>query len=52
MIVYGVCAGYDKEHGVIAFITEDEGSRVQMWSYNETGLSLLKTFNDANAAQS
>ena len=52
MIVYGVCAGYDQEFGVIAFITEDEGSRVQMWSYNENGLSLLKTFNNANAAQS
>ena len=52
MIVYGVCAGYDQEFGVIAFITEDEGSRVQMWSYNENGLLLLKTFNNANAAQS
>ena len=52
MIVYGVCAGYDEEFGVIAFITEDEGSKVQMWSYNENGLSLLKTFNNANAAQS
>ena len=52
MIVYGVCAGYDEEFGVIAFITEDEGSRVQMWSYSEDGLSLLKTFNNSNAAQS
>lgn len=52
MIVYGVCAGYDQEFGVIAFITEDEGSRVQMWSYSESGLSLLKTFNNANAVQS
>ena len=52
MIVYGVCAGYDQEFGVIAFITEDEGSRVQMWSYSESGLSLLKTFNNANAGQS
>src|SRR5210317_337838 len=52
MIVYGVCAGYDQEFGVIAFITEDEGSRVQMWSYGESGLSLLKTFNNANAVQS
>ena len=52
IIVYGVCAGYDQEFGVIAFITEDEGSRVQMWSYSENGLSLLKTFNNANAAQS
>ena len=40
IVVYGVCAGYDQEFGVIAFITEDEGSRVQMWSYDENGLSL------------
>lgn len=52
MIVYGVCAGYDQEFGIVAFITEDEGSRVQMWSYSESGLSLLKTFNNANAVQS
>lgn len=52
MIVYGVCAGYDQEFGIVAFITEDEGSRVQMWSYSESGLFLLKTFNNANAVQS
>ena len=33
MIVYGVCAGTHPEFGNIAFITEDEGSRVQMWAH-------------------
>ena len=52
MVVYGVCAGYDSEYGIIAFITEDEGPKVEMWSYNEDGLYLLHTFNNANATQS
>ena len=51
MIVYGVCAGYHKVFGNIAFITEDEGSRVQMWSY-ANNLKLIHTFNNQNATQS
>ena len=51
MIVYGVCAGYHEVFGNIAFITEDEGSRVQMWSY-ANNLKLIHTFNNQNATQS
>ena len=52
MVVYGVCVGFDEEFGVVAFLTEDEGSSVEMWSYSEEGLSLLTTFSNANATQS
>ena len=43
---------FDEEFGVVAFLTEDEGSSVEMWSYSEEGLSLLTTFSNANATQS
>ena len=33
MVVYGVCAGIDSRFGLIAFLTEDEGPKVQMWNY-------------------
>ncbi len=52
MVVYGVCAGIDREHGLIAFLTEDEGSRVQMWKYNGSNFEIIKTFNNQNAIQS
>ena len=54
MIVYGVCAGIHPEFGNIAFITEDEGSRVQMWAFNflESNFNLLKEFNNSDATQS
>jgi myo-inositol-hexaphosphate 3-phosphohydrolase len=52
MIVYGVCGGLDPYHGLIAFITEDEGSQVQMWRYTALGLSLVATFDNGNAVQS
>ena len=54
MIVYGVCAGTHPEFGNIAFITEDEGSRVQMWRFDflESNFTLLKEFNNSDAIQS
>ncbi len=52
MVVYGVCAGIDSRFGLIAFLTEDEGSKVQMWNYGPFGMTLLTTFNNGNATQS
>jgi myo-inositol-hexaphosphate 3-phosphohydrolase len=54
MIVYGVCAGIHPEFGNIAFVTEDEGSKVQMWAFNfvESNFTLLKEFNISDATQS
>lgn len=54
MIVYGVCAGSHPDFGNIAFITEDKGSKVQMWAFNflENNFTLLKEFNNSDATQS
>lgn len=52
MIVYGVCAGYHPYFGDIAFITEDMGSKVQLWGFKNKSLSLIHEFNNADAAQS
>ncbi len=52
MIVYGVCAGYDKKFGVIAFLTEDEGPHVEMYQYYDDGLRLLKRFKNQSSEQS
>ena len=51
MVVYGVCSGHHEHFGNIAFITEDEGSRVQLWSYQDD-LKLLHTFKNQDATQS
>ena len=50
--VYGVCVGYDKTYGLIAFLTADESPKVEVWSYGPLGMTLLTTFNNANATQS
>lgn len=50
--VYGVCAGYDKTFGLIAFLTADESPQVEVWSYGPFGMTLLTTFKNANATQS
>ena len=44
MIVYGVCAGYHPYFGDIAFITEDMGSKVQLWGFINRSLSLIHEF--------
>lgn len=49
--IYGICAGNDPEFGFIAFVTEDEGPRVEMWQYRDTGLSLLTTFNNGGESE-
>ncbi len=49
---YGICAGHDKELGIIAFVTEAMGSRVQLWQYLNNSLSLIKTFDNENAYES
>ncbi len=49
--IYGICAGNDPEFGFIAFVTEDEGPRVEMWQYSDTGLSLLTTFNNGGESE-
>ena len=52
MIVYGVCAGRHPHFGDIAFITEDKGSKVQLWSFDGKRLVMLKEFSNSNATQS
>jgi len=50
--VYGVCGGYDKTFGLIAFLTADGSSEIELWSYSSLGLTLLTTFKNGNAIQS
>ena len=38
--------------GDIAFITEDMGSKVQLWGFKNKSLSLIHEFKNADAAQS
>ena len=52
MLAYGVCAGHDKQLGLIAFVTEAKGSRVQVWQYGDNALKLIHTFNNSNAYES
>ena len=49
--IYGICAGNDSELGFIAFVTEDEGPRVEIWQYSDAGLSLLTTFNNGGESE-
>jgi len=49
--IYGICAGNDPEFGFIAFVTEDEGPRVEMWQYSDAGLSLLTTFDNGGESE-
>jgi 3-phytase len=51
-LAYGICAGFDKEFGIIAFVTEAKGSGMQMWQFKENKLSLIKEFNNQNASES
>jgi 3-phytase len=46
IIVYGICAGIDPKYGLVAFLTEDTGPRVEVWNLTENGLDLITTFNN------
>ena len=52
MLAYGICAGFDDQFGIIAFVTEAKGSRIQMWQYKDNKLGILKVFNNQNASES
>ena len=49
--IYGICAGFDKELGLIAFITEDEGPRVEVWQYMDNSLQLIHTFDNGGESE-
>jgi 3-phytase len=49
--IYGICAGVDKDLGLIAFVTEDEGPRVELWQYRDESLRLLTTFNNGGESE-
>ena len=42
--IYGACMGLDKRLGLLAFVTEDEGPRVEVWKYIADGLKLFFIF--------
>ena len=49
--IYGICAGIDPELGLLAFVTEDEGPRVEVWQYSAEGLSLIHTFDNGGESE-
>ena len=51
IIVYGICAGIDPKYGLVAFLTEDTGPRVEVWNLTEDGLNLITTFNNGGESE-
>ena len=51
IIVYGICAGIDAKYGLVAFLTEDTGPRVEVWNLTEDGLNLITTFNNGGESE-
>ncbi len=51
IIVYGICAGIDPKYGLVAFLTEDTGPRVEVWNLTENGLNLITTFNNGGESE-
>ena len=51
IIVYGICAGIDAKYGLVAFLTEDTGPRVEVWNLTEYGLNLITTFNNGGESE-
>ena len=51
IIVYGICAGIDAKYGLVAFLTEDTGPRVEVWNITEDGLNLITTFNNGGESE-
>jgi len=49
--IYGICAGIDPELGLLAFVTEDEGPRVEVWQYTAEALSLIHTFDNGGESE-
>lgn len=49
--IYGACMGLDKQFGLLAFITEDEGPRVEVWQYANNRLELIYTFNNGGESE-
>ncbi|MDC0517251.1 phytase [Porticoccaceae bacterium] len=49
--IYGACMGLDKRLGLLAFVTEDEGPRVEVWKYTADGLKLLHTFDNGGESE-
>jgi len=49
--IYGACAGVDKDLGLISFITEDEGPRVEVWQFIDSQLILLTTFDNGGESE-
>ncbi len=49
--IYGACMGLDKTFGLLAFITEDEGPRVEVWQYVHNSLKLIHTFNNGGESE-
>jgi 3-phytase len=51
-LAYGACAGISEDFGLIVFVTEAKGPRVQLWNFKDEKLNLLQTFNNSNAYES
>ena len=51
IIVYGICAGIDPKYGLVAFLTEDTGPRVEVWNLTDNGLDLITTFNNGGESE-
>ena len=49
--IYGICAGVHPKYGLIAFVTEDRGSNVEVYYLAANGLELLATLDNGGESE-
>ena len=49
--IYGICAGVHPKYGLIAFVTEDRGSNVEVYYLSANGLELLATLDNGGESE-
>tara|TARA_B100000886_G_scaffold243537_1_gene171062 strand:- start:169 stop:1395 length:1227 start_codon:yes stop_codon:yes gene_type:complete len=49
--IYGICAGVHPKYGLIAFVTEDQGSNVEVYYLAANGLELLATLDNGGESE-
>ncbi len=49
--IYGICAGVHPKYGLMAFVTEDQGSNVEVYYLAANGLELLATLDNGGESE-